>query len=521
MTMYHNAVVFTGTSTDALATSFSVADGVFTSIDGVGDASSSNDSVDLGGAFVMPGLLDVHTHPAFMATLADNVWLFPPAISSLDDMIAALREHPALGVPGAWVTAYGYNEDQWGGRGPTRSDLDLVSTTQPVFARRADGHNAVCNSFALALAGLDDSSPDPEGGKLGRDTNGHLDGRLIETNGVDQVYHHMPLPDRDELVRRLVGLNKHFLRFGLTSIDDLYGDFVPEPLDFFRTARARGFIPRVSVMLLWKPSAMPSLNEEDRTGDVRVGGVKIFMDGAFSSRTAWVEEPYPDSDSHGIVTIGDDAVRAACAWARDNQVQMAIHVMGDRGIAHLLDLFENEEPWLEDRPSIRFDHAAIVPQALLDRMVNARMSFAAISHSVFFFAEWDSYRENLTPSAWASAYPLRSFYERIPCALTSDAPATAWIDCDAPFLSIEAAVTRTTYDGTVFNADQALTVGQALEMYTSKASEVTMTRGVGRIAEGFDADFVVLDRNPFTANPTDLSKVSVVATYVRGQRVWG
>ncbi len=521
MSTFTHAKVFTGEGPDVFASAFTVVDGRFS---WVGDASEVSDpaAVDLGGATVVPGLLDVHTHPAFMAVLADNVWLLQPTVRSLTEMLDALRTHPALGRgPDAWVMGYGYNEDQWDTGAPTRRDLDRVSTTQPVFARRADGHNAVCNTFALRLAGLTDDTPDPAGGRLGRDDDGHLDGRLIEANAVDLVARHCPLPDRDELVRRLVSMNEHYLSFGLVTLDDMWGDFVPDPLGTFREARARGFLPRVAVMLLWGDGGLPTLTDADRTGDVHVAGVKVFMDGAFASRTAWVEEPYPDSDEHGIVTVDDDHLRAACAWARANAVQLAVHVMGDRGVAHLLDLFEDEEPWLADRPSIRFDHSAIYPQHLIERTVRARMSFGLISHTVFFFAEWDSYRENLRPSVFPAAYPIRSFYEQVEAtALASDSPATAWVDCDDPFLSVYAAVTRKTYDGHDFNPDQAVSVGEALELVTSRAALVTTTRGVGSIVPGNDGDFVVLDRDPFTIPAAELREVRVTRTFLRGQEVY-
>lgn len=195
--------------------------------------------------------------------------------------------------------------------------------------------------------------------------------------------------------------------------------------------------------------------------------------------------------------------------------------MGDRGIAHLLDLFEDEEPWLDDRPSIRLEHSAIYPEHLIERTARARMKFGVISHSVFFFAEWDSYRENLNPSVFSAAYPLRSFYERFPAtALASDSPATAWTDCDDPFLSVFAAVNRTTYDGSAFNPDQALTVGQALELVSSRAALITTNRGVGRIEVGYDADFVILDRDPFTVAPQELREVTVRRTFMRGADVF-
>ena len=118
--------------------------------------------------------------------------------------------------------------------------------------------------------------------------------------------------------------------------------------------------------------------------------------------------------------------------------------MGDRALNHVIDMFGDEEPWMGDLPSIRLDHATLFSPAMIDRMNAARMSFAVVSHSIFLFAEYDSYERNLSPSQFEIAYPIRSFYERVPfTALSSDTPATAWADADNVFVSIKAAVLRT------------------------------------------------------------------------------
>ncbi|MBB1496277.1 amidohydrolase family protein [Propioniciclava sp. MC1595] len=111
--------------------------------------------VDLGGATVLPGLLDVHTHPALLASLMDAVPLLPPAVSSIAELVEALRAHPEPADPEDWVEGHGYDDARFPeGRGPDRHDLDRVSTTRPVLARRCDAHTAVVNTAALHHAGI-------------------------------------------------------------------------------------------------------------------------------------------------------------------------------------------------------------------------------------------------------------------------------------------------------------------------------------------------------------------------------
>lgn len=237
---YTNAKVFTGSGPEDFVSAFTIEDGVFTWT-GESEDVTATDAVDLGGATVLPGLLDVHTHPIFMATLADSMTLLQPEVTSLESMLDALRRHPDLGAgPQAWVMGFGYNEAKYPDGAPDRHARDRVSTEQPVFARRADGHTAVCNTFALDLAGITRDTPDPAGGRIVRDASGEPTGVLEETSAVDLVYRVKPAPDSAEIARRLAGLSEHFLEFGLVAVDDLYGNFVDEPLAVTRAAVDQG-----------------------------------------------------------------------------------------------------------------------------------------------------------------------------------------------------------------------------------------------------------------------------------------
>ena len=150
--LYVNGKIFTGTGPEDFASAFRITNGAF---DWVGDTADARDgdAVDLGGATVLPGLIDVHTHPAFMATLVGSVSLLPPGVTSLGQLLARLREHPNLGRhDGSWVEGFGYDDAKYADGHPTRAALDTVSVDQAVVARRSDGHTAVVNSRALEFA---------------------------------------------------------------------------------------------------------------------------------------------------------------------------------------------------------------------------------------------------------------------------------------------------------------------------------------------------------------------------------
>ncbi len=515
-----NGKVFTGTGADDFVSAFRIRDGVF---DWVGDASdvSTEDVFELDGATVLPGLLDVHTHPGFMASLSSSVSLLPPSVSALSGLLDRLRTHENFGRDDdSWIEGFGYDDATFPDGHPTRSDLDQVSTTQVVFVRRSDGHTACVNSRALELAGITRDTQDPAGARFERDEHGEPNGVLTEIAAVDAVERIRPKRSQEDLVEGIVSLNEHFLSLGIVAVNDLYADLIPEPLRLFRLAADRGFVPSVILFVGWR-AGLPDLTEAERAGPVRIGGVKLFMDGAYSNRTAWVVEPYPGSDDHGLRTVDDDELRAAVTWARRNNVQVAIHEMGDRAATHVLDMFENEEPWLGELPSIRLEHASLFSQEMMTRLARARMRFGVVTHSIFFFAECTSYARNLTDAQFAVAYPIRTFYERVPLvALASDAPATAWEDADNPFTSIQAAVERRAHDGSDFNQAEAVTVGQALHLYTGRAAQLSALDRVGLIAPGYRADFVVLDRDVFTLGSDEIAGTSVLRTFVDGAQVY-
>jgi predicted amidohydrolase YtcJ len=195
--------------------------------------------------------------------------------------------------------------------------------------------------------------------------------------------------------------------------------------------------------------------------------------------------------------------------------------MGDRALRYAVDVLADERPWLAGRPSVRLEHATLFSPELIDRIGAARMDFAVVTHSIFFFAEYGSYARNLSAEQFAVAYPIRSFYERVPAAaLSSDTPATSWSDADDVLVSVQAAVLREGHTGAEFNPAEAVTVAQALLLYTGRARLVAPFDGVGLIQPGFEGSFVVLDRDVFSVPPREIDRVRVAETWIRGERAF-
>lgn len=525
--LFTNGKVFTGRGEDDFVDAFEVTDGRFTWVGNATDreahvnTAEGASAVDLKGKTVLPGLLDVHTHPAFMSTLSDYVSCLPPAVDSLEGLIEILLTSPQLGAgPGEWILGFGYDESDYPeGRQPDRHDLDKVSATQPVFVRRCDGHSAAVNTVALQLGGITAVTADPPGAAFGREPDGSPNGQLIEKAATDSVFDLIPVAERAASVHQVAGLTRHFMERGIVGCGDLFATLISEPLATFRAAEGDGWLPQVGMYLGWEhlKSDPPKLSDDDKTGRARIVGTKLFMDGAYSNRTAWVHEAYPGTCDHGIRTMEDVDLRSAVEWARANQVQVAVHAMGDRALDHVIELFEGEEPWMGDYPSIRLDHATLFSRERMRRIERAKMSFAVVSHTIFFFAEYRAYANNLSADQFEIAYPIKSFYEHVPAAaLSSDAPATAW--ADDVFVSVQAAVRRRSHTGADIGQHEAITVPQAILLYTARAAQCMPLDGLGQIEAGYEGSFVVLDRDVFSIDPDDIDLVQVDETWVAGEQ---
>ncbi|WP_223622916.1 amidohydrolase [Microbacterium sp. EST19A] len=523
MTTFTNGRVFTGESETAFASAFRIADGL---IDWLGDSAdvTDPDAVDLGGRTVLPGLLDSHTHPALLAGTAAAAECFPPAVMSPDDLVTVLERHASsLADPKAWVLGRGFDDTKFPeGRMPTAEDLDRVSTERPVLVWRCDAHSAVCNTKALEVAGITADTVDPEGARFERDAVGKPNGVLTELAAVDAVTRFIPAPTREDQLAAILSIGEELASRGIVAVCDLLSSRIDQPLATFRAAVERGLRTQVALYPGWDPAApLADLSPGDREGQIRIAGVKVVLDGAYSNRTAWVHEAYPDSCDHGLRLVDDADVLAAGDWARRNGVQLAVHAMGDRALDRVVELFADAEPWLDGIPSVRIEHATIVSDAYLARLTSARMSFGIATHTVFFFAEYDGYEKALRVEQVPDAYPIARLYAGLgPLALSSDRPATAWSGADDVMLSVEAAVRRRTYNGIEFGAEAAITVAQALLLYTSRAATLSPLTGVGTLAPGCDGSFAVLDRDVFTVPDDEIAAVRVAETWVRGERVF-
>ncbi len=550
-TYYRHPKIFTGKDETTFATAFAVEDGRFTwvgaaaeippgapvtglqgsvtglegSVTGLqGSVTGLQGSVtDLEGSVVLPGFIDAHTHPTFVSQNVGAVACTIPRITSIPQMLEALRRHPNAGKSAeAWIEGWGYDESKLAEhRTPTRADLDRVSTAQPVYVMRSDCHSGICNTRALELAGITRETPDPPDGAFGRDADGVPNGILKEHGANQAVLRAKGAADFESDVAKLVRTSAYLASHGIVAVTDMFctpGSY--RQLDLYREAQRRGFTQHARLYYSFEAlqQAPFPITAADRTGQVAVGGIKLFMDGSISNRTAWMRDPYPNTAGEtGMAMSSRQELAAALAFARQHHLQIAIHAMGDRAIEEVMDFFADEAPWMGDIPSVRIEHASMWTPELLRRV--RRMAFGVATNIDFFFCEYDSYAQNLSPEQFARTYPVRDLLATIEAlALSSDSPATTWDEPDNVFLSIQAAVTRKAYNGASIVPSQAITVPQAVLLYTGRARTLGDTPDLGMIAPGFQASFITLNGDIFTMPPETIINTRVTGTWIRGEK---
>ncbi|UOY91726.1 amidohydrolase [Ectobacillus sp. JY-23] len=520
-----NGKIFTSNPKQPCASAMIVRDGKIMWIGEQADLENlSSNCIDLKGHRVLPGLIDAHLHPLWLAHASTQIACTPPLVTSIADLIEQIRHMCSSNEPDKWIEGWGYDEGKLSeGRAPTRWDLDKAAADIPVFITRTCTHIAVVNSKALALAGITKNTPDPQGGKIDRDSNGEPTGVLRES-AADLVRCIMPVTSLEEDAAALAELSSALLSHGITAITDLWSKTEPiDYLEMYKMAIKKGLKQRTVLYYLWEELKKQPILEPhkiEREHQVHIGGIKLFSDGSVSGKTAWVNPPFlGEEENYGIQTTTKEELLAAAKAAKQNQIQLVVHAMGEQAIDLIIDTFYGEEGWLTDAPSIRIEHAAMPTPRAIQRA--AEMNIAFVTQPIFVFAEIESYHNNLGYERTKQTYPVQSMLQAgIKVAFSSDAPATAWADPANPFVGIKSAVTRLAYNGADTGQEQRVDVPTAIMLYTKAAQEITRIPYIGQLATGYHADFIILDQDILEMSIDKIDTVRVKETYLGGHLVF-
>ena len=460
-------------------------------------ALASPDVVDLHGRVVLPGLNDAHVHFPTWAIAREELSL--EGCGSLAEALArvARTDRPQ----GRTIRGFGWRSGEWSEQ-PTSARLDDVTGSTPAALLAKDYHSLWLNSAALALANGD---LDVEGGVVERDEHGEPTGILREESAWRFKERYLTVSDDEYVTAMRRGLKVAAAR-GVTAVHDKDGWL--GALRLWQRLEANGAL----TLRVWQ--SLPAENVPELaalglrsgfgSGLLRIGYLKVFMDGTLGSQTAWL------LDGSGVrITSGDELAEIVRAGA-DAGLPVAVHAIGDRANREALDAFERtRELWQPPGLRPRIEHA----QLLTPEDVGRFASLGVAASVQFSHAPSD---RDLADRFWAGkteyAYAYSSLLESgAVVANGSDAP----IEELDPLAGVRAGVRRTIDDRPAWHPEQAVTVQQAFEATTvAPAWLAGDERRRGKLLPGYAADLVVLDRDPWH----DLD-AQVVATMVAGRWV--
>jgi hypothetical protein len=503
-----NRIVFAGNNSDALSLQ-----------------DSQTKVIDLHGRTLIPGFVDAHCHAVTYGVAKQQLPCSPQHISSIEDLLRSVGMKVSTAPPGGWILGRGYNHlSMKEKRHPTRQELDRVAPNHKVFLVRTCGHLAVANSRTLDEFGISSRTPDPEGGKIDRDSRGEPTGLLYEQAAMKIRLHTQPT--QEEIERGLRDVNFDFLRLGITSLHDASG-VNPEEIKIFQKGTAEGwFNLRVYFMVRSAGTLCPLGDTFLQTGLVtgfgnerlRLGPYKLILDGAGSSGSAAMKEPYPgDPSNYGMLNISqaefDQRIEAAhCAG-----YQIAVHAIGDRAIEMVLESYFKataRNPRVNHRH--RIEHCGFLNRALIGKVL--ALGVTPVLGLPLLYELGDNYLDVYEPERLEHLYPLRSLLEAgAAVSLSSDTPVIH----PNPMHGVYFAVTRKTKSGRLIGPDQKVDLVQALRAYTLHGAYASFEERIkGSIEAGKMADLVVLSRDILKTPPEEILEMTVDVTMVDGQIVY-
>jgi len=484
--------------------------------------------LDLKGKRVVPGFHDSHVH-----LLSSGQRLSQVALKDAVDereFGARLREFDKKLPKEAWMLGGNWDHDRaFGGRLPTARDIDQHVAERPVFIRRYDGHMALVNTAVLKMAGITSATPDPSGGVIYRDPKTKEPTGLLRDNAMGLVAHLVPAPSEAEIIAAINAALAEARRLGVTSVQDMDGSGAvvrPKLLRLLQEMSKNGKLTlRVRLHFpLGSWSSLAQVGVQVGFGDVwvQIGVLKDFIDGSLGSSTAKMFEPYiNEPGSTGIYVTPLSKLRDNTLAADRAGLQVAVHAIGDRGNAELLDIFAEvaQKNGPRDR-RCRIEHAQHLRPQDYKRFADLGVIASMQPFHIIDDGRWAEGR--IGKKRCESSYALRSLLDAgAKVAFGSDWSVAPF----NPLLGIDAAVNRRTLDGKHpggWFPEQKITVAEAIECYTlTSAYAAHQEKYLGSLEVCKLADFVLLSRDILAAGERDnIARTEVLMTVVGGRVVF-
>ena len=480
--------------------------------------------IDAGGKLLLPGFNDAHVHFIQGGAQLDQVQLTDAATPEqfAQRIAAQVKKTPK----GEWIMGGRWDETKWSKPElPTKELVDPVTRGTPIFVERYDGHEALANSAAMKMAGIDAKTPDVAGGVIVRDASGNPTG-VFKDAAMPLIYKAIPQMSHDQRLRAARDALKHAASLGVTSVQHMNPEFA-DVAAYSELAEKGELTTRVYAVPMetdWRDQAKVGIRHAWGSSYLRLGGVKGYADGSLGSRTAYMFEPFSD-DPGNRGLLSDEmhppsAMRDRLMQADAAGLQIRVHAIGDRAISMMLDIFsdiEKEHGYHDQRFAI--EHAQHMAQKDFERFAKLHVIASMQPYHAIDDGRWAQARLGHERARYS--YAWRSFLDHgVALAFGTDWPV-APLD---PMLGLYAAVTRATLDGKNpggWFPEEKITLPEAIEAYTMGAAFAEFQeREKGSITPGKLADMVILGDNVFDMKPEAIRNVKVEATITGGRVIY-
>ncbi len=531
-----NARIHTMSADQPSASWFAVLAGNIVAVGTADDYPAATDTVDAGGAFIVPGFHDAHCHTVwFGLSLAELDCTRFATLDALYDALAGASDGLA---PGEWVLATGFNQERFDGHYPDIHKLDTALPHHPLFMRHTSGHAAIVNTLALEMSDVMSKMEGVDGGAVVVDASGNPTGVLEETAQI--LIQQLLLPKSEaELVAAIDRASQVYAAEGLTSFSDtgIAGGWIghsPREFGAYQLARQKGVLRQraqlmpVSDVLHPLPGhvsdpAVVSLDAGIRTGLgdewLSIGPLKIFLDGSMLAWTGAVSEPFSAGPpgNYGYFQAEESVLRDTMLSSAAGGWSIAAHAIGDRAVSLALDTFD-EAVSLYGKPRIphRIEHGGMVTDQQVEQA--ARLGVAIVTQPGVMPTLGVQMREAMGQTREAFLHRHQSLLDAgVLAGGSSDRPVAT----GTPLEVMSSMVLREDATGYVVAPHERVSVYEALWTYTQGSAQVTgVSDRRGSIEPGKVADFVVLDKDILTAPPEALPTIQVLETWVGGTRVF-
>lgn len=495
-------------------------------------ASEEAEIMDCGGKFVMPSFNDSHMHYLHYVKTKLSVDLW--GTNSVMDIVRRMKEafEHFDRESGLWLVGEGWNHDYFSEgekRFPTAKDLDEISLEHPVLIMRACYHVGVLNSKAMELMGLDEAKAKELGAFCEVDEEGKPNG-VIKENYFDEVKSKLPYPDLSILIKMMLECQEDLFEQGITAVQSDDMKYAPEGrayelLDELKKASLDG---RLKVHYAEQALSQTKEEVDDwfshehykmRDGSFKVSCLKVISDGSLGARTAFQAEPYADDpDTKGIAIYTQDELNYYILEAQKRNTPAAIHAIGTGAMEMCLNAIENaKNAYPEYSPRHAIVHCQITTKEQVKRL--ARLGILALTQPVFIDYDMHIVYDRVGKELAETSYAWKDYLELgVHEAFGTDCP----VENFKPMRGIYCAVTRKDCKGAgPYLPEQAVSVYDALYAYTAEGAYVSGDEEIrGKIKEGMEADYIIIDRNLLEIEPEEILLAKVMKTFIGGECVY-